>query len=55
MMKYTVNIQNLDCPVVSDSILCQYRTFDIRTIRKPDIVSGFRMASLDRFINRKGS
>jgi hypothetical protein len=34
----------------SDSILCQSRTFDSRTDRKPDIR---RLANLDRFINKQ--
>jgi hypothetical protein len=49
----TVNIRKPDCPVVSDLILYQYRIFDIRTIRKPEVMSGFRMASLDRLLKKR--
>jgi hypothetical protein len=47
----TVNHRIPNCGWYSDSILCQSRTFDSRTIRKPDFF--VRFSSLDRFIKKR--
>ncbi len=50
----TVNIQNPDCPVLSDSISVRSKAFEYRTIQIQTNWSGFQMVtSLDCFIKKR--